>query len=47
MVATPAVNVIAVAVPKLVAVPELLATVGVVPLGLAEAPEKVRFLAPV
>jgi hypothetical protein len=41
--ATPAVKLIAVVLPKLVAVPELLATVGVFPLGLAEAPETVRF----
>ena len=37
---------IAVAVPKAVAVPELLATVGAVPPGLAVAPEKVRLLEP-
>jgi hypothetical protein len=46
-VATPLVKVIAVAVPKLVAVPELLETVAKAPLGLADAPLKVRFLAPV
>ena len=46
-VATPEVKVIAVALPKLIAVPELSAIVGRAPLGLAEAPEKVRFLAPV
>jgi hypothetical protein len=41
-VATPAVKLIAVAEPKATAVPELLDTVGFVPLGLAAAPEKVR-----
>ena len=45
--ATPAVKVSAVAVPKAIAVPELLATVGAVPLGLAEAPEKTSEWEPV
>ncbi len=46
-VATPAVKLIAVAVPKGTAVPLLLATVGAAPLGLAVAPAKVRLWAPV
>jgi hypothetical protein len=45
-VATPEVKLSAVAVPKLIAVPALLTTVGMVPLGLAVAPAKVMFLAP-
>ena len=47
MLATPEVKVIAVELPKAMAVPEALATVGALPPGLAEAPEKVRFLEPV
>ena len=47
MLATPEVKVIGVAVPKATAVPEALVTVGALPPGLAEAPEKVRLLEPV
>ena len=47
LVATPALNTIEVAVPKATALPAELVTVGALPPGLAEAPEKVRFLAPV
>ncbi len=39
--ATPAEKLSAVAEPKAIAVPELLATVGAFPAGLEEAPEKV------
>src|SRR5579872_3170218 len=46
-VATPLVNVIAVVDPKLMAVPELLTTVGWVALGELAAPAKVRFFEPV
>ena len=46
-VATPFVKVSAVAVPKFVAVPTTLVTVGLLPLGLAEAPAKVRLCEPV
>src|SRR4051794_13585588 len=45
--ATPLVKLIAVAVPKLVAVPELFVTVGCVPLGASAAPPKVRLWEPV
>jgi hypothetical protein len=44
---TPLVNVIAVALPKAVAVPELFVTVGTLPPGELLAPEKVRLLLPV
>ena len=47
VVATPALNTIEVTVPKATAVPAELALVGALPLGLAEAPEKVRLLEPV
>jgi hypothetical protein len=46
-VATPAVKVSAVALPKATAVPELLATVGALPAGLDEAPLKTRLWEPV
>ena len=46
-VATPAVNLIEVDLPKAVAEPELLLTVGALPPGLAEAPLKVRLCEPV
>jgi hypothetical protein len=46
-VATPELKVSAVVLPKLIAVPALLTTVGRAPLGLAEAPEKVTFFEPV
>jgi len=46
-VATPLVNVIVVAVPKLTALPVLLVTVGAVPLGDEEAPVNVIDLSPV
>jgi len=45
--ATPALKVIDVAVPKGVATPALLVTVGPSPAGPAEAPEKVRLCEPV
>ena len=45
--ATPELKLIAVAEPKATAVPELLTTVGLVPPGLAEAPEKMRLCEPV
>jgi hypothetical protein len=45
--AIPALNAIAVALPKAMAVPVLLVTVGSVPLGLAVAPEKVTLWEPV
>ena len=43
---TPALKLIAVASPKATLEPEELETVGSVPSGLAEAPEKVRLLVP-
>ena len=46
-VATPLVNVTAVADPNAVAVPELLLTVGCVPLAAVDAPPNVRLLPPV
>jgi hypothetical protein len=46
-VAMPAAKVRAVALPKLIAVPELLTTVGALPAGLELAPEKVRLWEPV
>ncbi len=46
-VATPFVKVMAVAVPKFVAVPDELVTVGVLSSGLADAPPKVRLCEPV
>ena len=46
-VATPAVKVSAVALPKATAVPALLTTVGLVPPGLAAAPEKTSECEPV
>ena len=45
--ATPEVKVSAVLLPKATLLPELLATVGAVPPGLAEAPEKTRLWEPV
>ena len=45
-VATPLVKLREVAVPKFVAVPDELVTVGLLPLGLAEAPANVRLCEP-